>query len=443
MVTDTKFVSRIGHVLEAECFPTEHARLIVSCALVYLKETGKPLTSGAALIQRLRTLMDKGTLLKDDALNAGDYLDGCLAVTTPDREEIIHELAVAVRRQREGVILEKADSLYAKNGSITGIKEELQALEKLGKHVENDTVSAAGAFSMIRSLRRLSRLTTGCSELDALLQGGPARGQMAYALGGTGSGKSQFLSQIAAAAMTSKVNVLVATLEVNVGDWFARLISGLTEVPQRSISDLEMTDVAEQRYSDLVNRGDIGHVRLRDFPASVTQIEEIFAWVDEQNEALRGDTGDREASYELLVVDYLDRLGYPITFGNGYTGMGHVYEVARTSAFERKMWFWTASQSKGKDKKTGKFLDAEDSADSKNKGRITDICVTLNVAEDNSTVNIYVAKNRTGEGKRATGDLPTDFPFGRLTRPSTPSLFAPMKTLVRPTIGQDQGGFGF
>ncbi len=437
VITDPKFMARIGSALEAAAMPTESARLIVSCALVYLKETGRPLTSAAALSQRLRTLMDKGTLLKEDSLNAVDFLDECLAVEAPDREEIIHELATVVKRHREGLILEKADKLYSKNASITEIREELAELDKLGVAVENPTVAADSAFTMIREMKRVSRLTTGCQELDALLQGGLARGQMGFALGQMGSGKSQYLSQIAQAGVCSMVNTLVATLEINTGDWWARVIAGVTEIPQRAISDGSMIDDAQNRYQKLVRDGRIGELRIRDFPAKTTQIEEIFAWVEEQNTELQSTTG---GTYELIVIDYLDKVGYPMQFGNAYTGMEHVYEVARTSTYARNMWLWSASQAKGGDKKSKALMDADDAADSRNKGRVTDVCVTLNLSEDHTQANIFLAKNRTGEGRQATGMLPTDFAFGRFTRPSTPSLFAPPKMGVRPGISK-QGDF--
>lgn len=437
VITDAKFMQRIGSALEPECFITESARLVVSCALVYLKEAGKPLTSAVAVSQRLRTLVDKGTLLKEDSLNAGDYMDECLGQKLPDREEVIHELATVVRRHREGVILEKADKLYSKNSSITTIKDELIALEKLGQAVENPTVGVHTAFNMIRAMRRVSRLTTGISELDVLLGGGLARGQMGFAIGPTGSGKSQFLSQLTQAALIAGVNTLVATLEVSVGDWASRVMSGLTEIPQTAVSNGEMTDLAEERFNELLRAGRIGDLQFRDFPAKVTQVEEIFAWVDACNDSLRARTGNPDDSYELIVLDYLDKLGYAPSFGGSYDGMGYVYEYARTAAFDRRMWLWSVSQSKAKEKNSKQLLDAEDAADSRNKGRVTDVCVTLNLDHEQGQVNIFVSKNRTGVGRRATGSIPTDFAFGRLARPTTPSLFNPPKPLVRPEMSQE------
>ena len=263
----------------------------------------------------------------------------------------------------------------------------------------------AAALSEISALRHLDKLPTGVDDLDYYLDGGLPRGSLGVVIGGSGDGKSMYLTQVAAMAAAQGCSTLYATLELPEPVVLARMTASLTQIPLHKI--LSGSPIAADRLKNLAHK--IGPTRIREFTAKATTAQDIMSWVDEVQRL-------DNRSVDCLVVDYADKLA-AAGERSDYSEMGKVYESLRVGCHERGLWGWTASQATRKKMGT-KRLDQDDVADSMHKVRVADLVVTLTVTETPEAereVEIFVAKNRHGASRKALGPFKTDFAFGRLT----------------------------
>ena len=272
----------------------------------------------------------------------------------------------------------------------------------------------ASALSEVSALRHLDKLPSGVDDLDYYLDGGLPRGSLGIVIGGSGDGKSMFLTQAAAMAAAQGCSTLYATLELPEPVVLARLTASLTQVPLHKI--ISGSPIAADRLRRLADK--IGPTRIREFTAKATTAEEIMAWVDEVQR-----TDNRPV--DCLVVDYADKLS-AAGERSDYSEMGRVYEALRVGCHERGVWGWTASQATRKKHGTRR-LDQDDVADSMHKVRVADLVVTLTVTETPEAereVELFVAKNRHGESRKSLGPFKVDFGFGRLTSSSQLTNFS-------------------
>jgi hypothetical protein len=434
LATDPRFYARVGYGVEPDMLPTEEARRIAEVVKAQVASTNGTPGGLSVVAQRLRRLREVGRITTEEANAAYDWLEAALDHVRGDLDVVVEETAIMLRAVNDRLIVSKSMELLGKRAPMTELIELIQKGERYGKTEERTGVRLdSSAFDKIRSLRRQNRMRTGIEDLDSRIKGGLARRQMGVALGGSGDGKSMFLCQVARTAVLEGIRVAVATLELNEGDWSARLIAGTVNVTIDSIVEGFGEKAAEDRLAYLRRTfPEVGDAEIQEF-TSGTRVEEIWAWFDELNVAAAA-AGERP--FEMLVLDYADELGYPDRDGGGYLGMKTVFTGLRVGAMNRDIWVWTGTQSKGKAKQMGKLLELEDAADSMNKARVTDLFITLNVSgeEGARVVNIWVAKNRTGKAKMATGEMPIDFEFGRMTNPvdTYATLFQEMDGNARP-----------
>lgn len=394
----------MGQSVEPEAFSAGEARLIASAARAAAADKeypgGKPV-----VLQRLMRLHREGKHTVEEVADAADYLhDACDDADGISVEDVVGELAPILRRRAENRAVKQAVEAYAKRQDLTEVVRNLQAAERIGRsETPLGTRVGSGSFDVIESIRGLTRLPTGISELDPEIGGGLARDTLTVAMGATGSGKSIFLSHLAGTAMLAGLHVAIATLELPRAYWIARLKANLTGVSTDEILDGSGTEACRERICELEARPSFGIATVADFTPYVTTFGEVAEWAkaEEQRSGRKVD---------LLVTDYADKLGH--TEDGEYLGMRAVYEAHRTWALDKHAWAATASASKRKEK--SRRADIEDAADSIHKGRSADLWLSLSTSEDNASVEILVSKNRLGKGRSLIGPLPTEFEYGRL-----------------------------
>jgi RecA/RadA recombinase len=418
MVQDSRFHARVGHALLPDMLTNEHAQLVVELALAFYRETGGSTSMGATVVaQRLRTLREIGRLTKEDADDVFDWLDEVCEGEHAPRDAVINELARELKRYLEGVAIMKAMDAHGKRSSTREAAELFAKAEKLGKFEESSGSSwDDDDDERVVKPVKVDRLPTGIIELDEHMKGGIRRGEMTCALGDTGAGKSLLLSQIAASAMQAGHNPLIITLEVTEEIWKARLKAACSDVQTDLILEGELTD----RDRDQIKRARGGQLaQIVYMSPNVTTVEDVWRVFDEANQELEKKGSDKR--YDVLIVDYGDKLGYPKHFGNKYDGQGFVFDSLMHGGRERNIWTWTAAAAKRREKKHGKdrgdgLLRSADVGDSLNKVRNVDVVITINPSSDRTTVRVLLDKNRTGEANYCTEHLPTDYAHGRLVQ---------------------------
>jgi len=407
-----RLYGRVLHVLQPECMPSDLGKLAMQALHAISHDLGHGPDSPVILAQRLARWRYEGKVTHEQVCSIMDLVHQAEDDGMPGEGGIAAELIPILKRRLEKDAILQAMGAHKNRADMAHVLKTLEKARTLGQNDNSlGTRIGGGAFAVIDQLRHIDRLPTGIADLDAALGGGLPRASEGVLIGGPGDGKSLCLSQMSAYAAMCGLHVAYATLELPPPVVLARQIAAITMSPIDDI--MGNTGMAFQARTWLEEHS-LGPSWVKEFTAQVTSVPDIMAWVSE----CEGSIGRK---LDLLVVDYADKLTDPRVKndGNAYKIMEYVYESLRTSAVQKGMWCWTASQSvvkgrkdKGKGGKKARNLDLEDVADSSHKVRVADLCVTLNYDSENNEMTFYIAKNRTGVGHRKVGPMPCLFPYG-------------------------------
>lgn len=229
-------------------------------------------------------------------------------------------------------------------------------------------------------------VSTGLEELDAVLGGGLHKGELGVVVALPGYGKTSTLITFGAAGLRRGLKVGHVTLEIAKHTVCLRYdcsILGLdTGALRNAIAQGKEAEIAEglQEW-----RGQDGDLRVYQYPPSVASVVDLRVVL----EPYRPD---------LVIVDYADLLRPSRErTGQFWLELGEIYEHLRAMAVEFDIPVWTASQAvrtslRNKKKDTPIHLDEVAGAFAK--AFVADTIVSLNVDENTSHAEIYVAKTR-------------------------------------------------
>jgi replicative DNA helicase len=177
--------------------------------------------------------------------------------------------------------------------------------------------------------------STGWPALDKLLYGGFNRGELQIFAGGSGSGKSLFMQNLAVNWTQAGLSGVYITLELSEGLCSYRIDSMMTNTAAKDIfRDL---DTVEMKVRMMAKKA--GQMRIKYMPAQST-VNDIRAYMKE----LQIQTGLRA---DFLCVDYLDLLmpvSAKVSPNDLFVKDKYVSEELRNLAKELNILFVTASQ---------------------------------------------------------------------------------------------------
>ena len=177
--------------------------------------------------------------------------------------------------------------------------------------------------------------STGWPALDKLLYGGFNRGELQIFAGGSGSGKSLFMQNLAVNWVEAGLSGVYITLELSEGLCAMRIDGMLTNTAQKEIfRDL---DTVEMKIKMMGKKS--GKMRIKYMPAQST-VNDIRAYLKE----LQIQTGLKA---DFLCVDYLDLLmpvSAKVSPNDLFVKDKYVSEELRNLAKELNILFVTASQ---------------------------------------------------------------------------------------------------
>jgi hypothetical protein len=142
-------------------------------------------------------------------------------------------------------------------------------------------------------------------------------------------------------------------------------------------------------------------------------VQDVKDWITQ----VEDDEGQR---IDVLVIDYADKMVSSNEKDNSYVRGREVYEGLRHWMVERKTWCWTASQVKRKEKGRAKehVHDTDDVSDSKEKSRVVDLQISLNLRDDGESLLYHVGKFRHGKAHFSVGPFPHEWAFARTINPN-------------------------
>jgi len=179
------------------------------------------------------------------------------------------------------------------------------------------------------------QFTTGWSNLDRKLYGGFNRGELEIFAGGSGTGKSLFMQNLAVNWMQAGYNGAYITLELSEGLCGHRIDSMSTETPTREI--FKNLDEIEMKLGMMSKKS--GKLRIKYMP-SQSNVNDLRSYLKE----LQIQTG---VKCDYICVDYLDLLmpvGAKVSPSDLFVKDKYVSEELRNLAKELDLVLVTASQ---------------------------------------------------------------------------------------------------
>jgi replicative DNA helicase len=179
------------------------------------------------------------------------------------------------------------------------------------------------------------QVSTGWPMLDRLLYGGFNRGELQIFAGGSGSGKSLFMQNLAVNWAMSGMNGVYVTLELSEGLCSMRMDSMMTNTNSKEI----FKRIEEVEMKVKLAGKQAGQLRIKYMPAQ-SNVNDMRAYMKE----LEIQTGKRA---DFLCVDYLDLLmpvSAKVSPNDLFVKDKYVSEELRNLAKELDIIFVTASQ---------------------------------------------------------------------------------------------------
>ena len=238
------------------------------------------------------------------------------------------------RQELERAILKSADLL--EKGNYDPVEKLIKDAVQISLTRDMGTDYFADPRSRLMALKSNNgQNSTGWPALDKLLYGGFNRGELQIFAGGSGSGKSLFMQNLAVNWAQAGLSGVYITLELSEGLCSYRIDSMMTNTAAKDIfKDL---DTVEMKVRMMAKKA--GRLQIKYMPAQST-VNDIRAYIKElqiQNN-LKAD---------FLCVDYLDLLmpvSAKVSPNDLFVKDKYVSEELRNLAKELNILFVTASQ---------------------------------------------------------------------------------------------------
>lgn len=239
-------------------------------------------------------------------------------------------------------------------------------------------------------------IPTGEARIDKELDGGIGRAEVGAVMAPTGRGKTILLVDFAVGALLAGYRVFYAGLEDPIWKLRARMNRRLLGLTREQLEANPDAAVEKAKKIMALVKGDI---EIEWFKPRVTKWEEIISAV-ERSEQRRG------RAYDLLVVDYLNKVAAPRADMKDYQASQALSELAAGWVGEQNKAMWTAIQVTGAGVRE-KTIDVDHSAGGQYQTHALRIVLTLSQtpAEEETKpypiCRIFFGKSTDGPSRRA------------------------------------------
>lgn len=238
------------------------------------------------------------------------------------------------RQELERAILKSADML--EKGEFDPVEKLIKDAVQISLQKDMGTDYFADPRARLMQLKSNNgQNSTGWPSMDQKLYGGFNRGELQIFAGGSGSGKSLFMQNLAVNWVHAGLSGAYITLELSEGLCSMRIDSMMTDTNSREI--FKSIDDIEMKVKMLSKKA--GKLRIKYMPAQST-VNDLRAYCKE----LQIQTG---VKLDFLCVDYLDLLmpvSAKVSPSDLFVKDKYVSEELRNLAKELNVLFVTASQ---------------------------------------------------------------------------------------------------
>jgi archaellum biogenesis ATPase FlaH len=242
--------------------------------------------------------------------------------------------AFTKRQELERAILKAADLL--EKGEYDPVEKLVKDAVQISLQRDMGTDYFADPRARLMALKSNNgQNSTGWPSMDQKLYGGFNRGELQIFAGGSGSGKSLFMQNLAVNWAQAGLSGVYITLELSEGLCSMRIDSMMTETSSREI--FKDIDNVEMKVKMVAKKA--GKLRIKYLPAQST-VNDIRAYCKE----LQIQTGMK---VDFLCIDYLDLImpvSAKVSPSDLFVKDKYVSEELRNLAKELNVLFVTASQ---------------------------------------------------------------------------------------------------
>ena len=377
-MSDKTFIERISDILEPDSFETDAHKFIVKETISYFLQY-KDLPTLAVFKVKVDGI--ENDLLKQSVVEQLRLVYQKISDT--DLKYIKEQFLEFCKNQKiKNAIMESVDHL--KSGQYDKIKHVVDIAMKAG--MERNI----GHEYMVDIEQRMSQMArktvkTNWTEIDTLMDGGLAGGELGIITACAGSGKSWVLAKMGAEAMKQGKNVLHYTLELNenyVGLRYDACFTGIDFQNIRNNIDIVKKKIAEIPGKLIIKYFPIKTVSAHSLKLHAERIQTLGTKID------------------LIIVDYADilRPSQSDRNSNSYSEAGGIYEELRGVAGELQVPIWSASQS-NRAAMDEDIIQANNISDSYRKIMTADFVISLSRKMSDkqaNTARFHVIKNRFG-----------------------------------------------
>lgn len=385
-LTDLEFVRKNRSVIKAEYFDDEILRAICQCALDHYEKKGS-LPDHAQLLEELKPSVAPGR-------KYGEYKEKLHDVYAKPNENNAYYQEKALEFARyQALVLAIAESAdFIETGEYDKVEDAVRKALRVGTRTADlvyeffDETKTRALHYQNKRRGSNTRVPTGISELDSLIQGGLDRGELGMVVAPPKHGKSTALFNIGANAVLFGKVVLHVTLEMSKTMVAARYDSrffgqSFRDIQKKPKSFLDAMVKLQETLK--------GRLKIVEFPTKGMKLGDLRAIAQEIP-----DLG-------LIIVDYADLIKPPRHRDDNWIELADIYEQLRGLAGELKVPVWTASQSKSSSVGS-KVIDIHQIAKSFDKAAIVDLAISLCQTDSESAdgkMRLFVMANRMGPGK--------------------------------------------
>lgn len=407
LLVDPILLSRVANHTHAERFADETIRLVVGETISHYKEHGVQPTR-TVILQRVREQVAGGKLKEsrvDDCATLLAEAEAKSSDSTYVQERILEEAKKAAMWSA----LDNGLRNVRSPAQYDDISEEVGKAARIGR-VDADpgsnlakTISARTADR--RSGKKIPRLGTGIVDLDDVIKGGLAAGELGVVLGAPKFGKSMFLNTVAYHVLTLGGTVLYYSLEMGERDLLDRMDAAISKVPIAQLEKkADFVDGVVQTWLDDTG----GEMYVKQFPSYKTTPQVI----DDHIEMMRL---ENEVQPNVIIIDSADFASASVPSRKGrYEDMGQIYSEIRGIGGKWSCPVWTGSWA-NRESLAKEVVTMADFSDSFLKAGIADLAVALCGTEaerQGGILRLYTAFCRFTKAERSLGPYRNNYEIG-------------------------------
>jgi len=378
ILSDKTFVERLSDIIDPTSFESDAHQWIVKQTVAYFMQYKDLPTLN---VFKVKVDSIENGLLKESVIT--QLRNVYQKITDSDLKFVKEQYLEFCKSQKlKSAILDSVEHL--KTGNYERVKMLVDDAMKAGmeRNIGHDYMTDVDKRM---SVMARNTIKTNWTEIDTIMDGGLASGELGIITACAGSGKSWVLAKLGAEAMRQGKNVVHFTLELNENYVGLRYDACFTGIDFQNIRN--SIDVVRNKIESIP-----GKLFIKYFPIKTVSAHHLK--MHTERIMMLG------SKIDLIIVDYADILRpyQSDRNSNSYSEAGGIYEELRGVAGELQVPIWSASQS-NRAAMDEDIIQANNISDSYRKIMTADFVLSLSrkvTDKQANTARFHVIKNRFG-----------------------------------------------